>query len=279
MASEKTAVIEYLFSKYWDAKTKRLHKSIMSMTDVQEAIRHCNQTYGSSLSDRNPANFMKDMVRGQGASKNWPDALKELRFTAVQRPGAGDVFEFISYRPGQTEPFPDSYKPTESTPRFIVQSVSMPLAAKELGRSDEPWLIQTAVNLRIVETHFAVVSKQPVVQLTHLQMSVKLRETEIDALFLAICKTDNADYRAIVTCEAKQSRERILDHQIINQVRAAFGETQVDVVIPIALRAVREVGFYVVEFAPVRRSNAQSFDELSMAQEAVYELRPPVPGI
>jgi hypothetical protein len=279
MASEKTAVIDYLFFKYWDPKTKKLRKSVMSMTDVQEAIRHCNEKHGSNLSDRNPANFMKDMIRGQGASRNWPDALKELRFTAVQRPGAGDVFEFISYKPRQTEPFPDSYKPAESTPRFIVQSVSMPLAARELGRSDEPWLIQTAVNLRIVETHFAVVSKQPVAQLTHLQMSVKLRETEIDAIFLAICKTDEAEYRAVVTCEAKQSSERILDHQIINQVRAAFEETQVDVVIPIALRAVRGVGFYVVEFAAVSRSNAQSLEELIRAQEAVYELRPSVPGI
>ena len=278
MALEKT-VIEYLFFEYWDPKAKRMDKSVMSMRDVQEAIRRCNEKHGSNLSDRNPANFMKDMVRGQGASRNWPDSLKALRFTAVQRPGAGDVFEFIPYRPGQTEPFPDSYKPTEATPRFIVQSVSMPLAAKELGRSDEPWLIQTAVNLRIVETHFAVVSDQPIAQLTHLQMSVKVRETEIDAIFLATCKTDKAEYRSIVTCEAKQSRERALDHQIINQVRAAFEETQVDVVIPIALRAVRGVGFYVVEFAAVKRSNARSLDELSVAQEAIYELRPSVPGI
>ena len=251
----------------------------MSMTDVQEAIRHCNKKYGSNLSDRNPANFMKDIVRGQSASRNWPEALKKLRFTAVQRPGAGNVFEFVPYGPGQTEPFPDIFKPDETTPRFRVQSVSMPLAARELGRSDEPWLIQTAVNLRIVETHFSVISEQPIAQLTHLQMSVKLRETEIDALFLATCKTDEGEYRAIVTCEAKQSRERVLEHQIISQVKAAFEETQVDVVIPIALRAVRGVGFYVVEFEAVRRADAASLEGLSVSQEAIYELRPPVPGI
>lgn len=279
MPSKKTAVIEYLFFKYWDATGKRLRKSLMSFEDVQDAIRVCNRKFGSRLSDRNPANFMKDIVRGRSASANWPDALKKLRYTGVQRPGEGNVFEFVPYEADQTEPFPDQYKPSRETRRFQVQSVSMPLAAKELGRADEPWLIQTAVNLRIIETHFAVMSKLPVVQLTHLQMSVKLRHTEIDALFLAICKNDGVEFQAVITCEAKQARERILPHQIVNQVKAAFDETAVDLVAPIALRAVRNVGFYLVEFNTVKRASAADLTALEVENEAIYELRPPVPGV
>lgn len=279
LASEKTPVIEYLFDCYWDPKNHRLQKSVMTFDDVQAAIRHCNATMGLKLSDRNPANFMKDVVRGRNASKNWPARLTELRIGAVQSPGEGNVFEFVSFPEGEDEPFPDHYLPGEDTPRFKLQSVSLPLAAKMLGRSDEPWLIQTAVNLRLVETHFAVVSSIPVVEVTHLQMSVKLRRTEIDALFLAIYMDGKEQKRVIVTCEAKQWRERILEHQVLNQAKAAFKETDVDLVIPIALRAVRRVGFYVAEFESVTRAQAAELDGLALATEAVYELCPPVRGI
>lgn len=279
MPSEKTTVIEYLFFENWDQEYGRLEKTMMTFSDVQSAIRHCNEKYGTDLSDRNPANFMKDIVRGQNASSNWPEKLKELRYTAVQRPGDGNVFEFIPYSPDQTEPFPDLYKPKDQTPRFKIQSLSMPLAAKDLGRSDEPWLIQTAVNLRVIESHFAIVSDLPVVQLNHLQMSVKLRRTEIDALFLAICRDGGSEFPLIVTCEAKQARERILEHQVANQAQAAFEETNVDLVVPIGLRAIRGNGFYVVEFAAIKREEAEATEKLTVAKEAVYELLPPVPGI
>jgi hypothetical protein len=279
VASNKTQVIQYLFEKYWDPVKEKLTKSVMTFKDVQQAIRYCNRNYGTKLSDRNPANFMKDIVRGKGASRNWPDRLHKLRFTAVQTPGDGNAFEFRKYAPDQLEAFPDPFTLREETPSYVVQSVSMPLSAKGLGRSDEPWLIQTAVNLRVIETHFAVSSRVPVIQITHLQMSVKLRKTEIDAIFLAICKNGSKEYPAIITCEAKQARERILEHQIVNQVKAAFEETDVEVVIPLALQALRRKGFHVVEFEHVTRAESKSLSSLRVAARAAYELRPPVPGI
>lgn len=279
MASEKTAVIEYLFNLHWDPEKQRLRRSVMTLEDVQKAIRYCNRTMGLGLSDRNPANFMKDIVRGRNASKIWPASLTKLRIGAVQSPGEGNVFEFVPFPEGEDEPFPDHYIPKESTPTFRVQSVSLPLAAKGLGRSDEPWLIQTAVNLRLVETHFALVSSIPVVEITHLQMSVKLRQTEIDALFLARYGTLNERKLAIITCEAKQWRERILEHQVLNQAKAAFKATEVNLVIPIAMRAVRGRGLYLAEFEAVKRADAEELDGLALAKEAVYELCPPVPGI
>lgn len=280
MPSEKTPVIEYLFLKHWDEKKKRLTRTLMTFDDVLLAIRHCNEKFGSTLSEKNPANFLKDIVRGQGASAIWPEKLKELRYTAAQRPGDGNVFEFIPYPTGTDEPFPDIHKPSKSTPRFKIESLSLSLDAKQLGRADEPWLVQTAVNLRVVETHFAVSSRIKVVQISHLQMSVKLRQTEIDALFLAICESETGErFRTLITCEAKQHRERVLEDQIINQVKAAFEITDVDLVVPVGLRAVKGVGFYLVEFQPVSRALANQLDKLELASAAVYELLPPVPGV
>lgn len=279
MASLKTEVVERLFDKHWDESTQTLRQSLMSLEDVAQAIRECNKINGTSLSDRNPANFMKDLMRGANASNNWPASVAARRYTAYQRTGDGDVFEFVPYRDDQTEPFPDVFKTREDAPRYPVQSISLPLVTKMLGRSDETWLVQTAINLRVVETHFAVAASFPLIELSHLQMGIKLRQTEIDALFLGkIGEIDNPE-SVIVTCEAKHYKDPIIPTQIINQVQAAFTETKVSIVIPIGLRAIRNVGFYVTEFEAVRREDASSLDQLRLAADAIYELRPPVKGI
>jgi len=90
-----------------------------------------------NVGSRNPTDFMQDLLRGANASKNWPASVAARRFTGIQRTGDGECFEFIPYRPGQTEPFPDAFKVREDAPRFLVQSISLPLATKSLGRSDE----------------------------------------------------------------------------------------------------------------------------------------------
>lgn len=279
MASHKTEVVEHLFQKYWDEDSGRLTKSLMSLEDVAQAIRQCNKLLGRKLSDRNPANFMKDLMRGANASKNWPASVAARRYTAVQRTGSGDVFEFIPYRVGQTEPFPDAFKVREDAERYFIQSISLPLVTKSLGRADETWLVQTAINLRVVETHFSVAAAFPLLELAHLQMGIKLRQTEIDALFLGKAGSFKDNYPVLVTCEAKHYNDPIIPQQIINQVQAAFGETDVDTVVPIGLRAIKEVGFYLTEFAAVKREDADELDELTLASDAIYQLKPAVRGI
>ena len=99
------------------------------------------------------------------------------------------MFEFIPVMPGQTEPFPITAppRPQEMIPHQ-TGSVSMPLASRLLGRSDEPWLVQVSVRLHIIETYFALFSsrKAAIRQVDHLQNALKLRRTEIDALFLGV---------------------------------------------------------------------------------------------
>lgn len=279
MRSEKTIVIEYLFKKYWDESSEMLRKNLMSLDDVAEAIRVCNRDHGTGLSAKNPANFMKDFLRGSNASINWPASVSSRKFTGVQRTGDGECFEFIPFRSGQTEPFPEAFPVRLDAPRYPVQSISIPLVTKTLGRSDETWLIQTAINLRVIETHFAVAAAFPLLELAHLQMGIKLRSTEIDALFLGKTGENKKPLPVLVTCEAKQAKDRLIPSQIINQVRAAFAEADVEIVIPIGLRSVRGVGFYLTEFEAVNRSDAPALDELSLASDAIYELHPPVKGI
>lgn len=279
MASEKTAVIEYLFEKFWDEKTASLSKSTMSLVDVSDAIRACNKVDGLNRSDKNPANFLKDIVRSKNASKHWPEKIAALGYTGEQRTGQGDSFAFVKYKEGQVEAFPDLFRPTELTVRTPIQSLSLPRAAKELGRSDEAWLIQTVVNLRVVEQHLATQSRLDVVDISHLQMNVKLRATEIDAVYLASIQGPEGVLNALITCEAKKDSERILLGQITSQVSSAFGATSVDLVVPIAVRSVRGVGVHLIEFESVPRADVDSLEEVRFAQEAIYAFVPPVKGI
>ncbi|WP_228408730.1 hypothetical protein [Profundibacter amoris] len=279
MASQKTIVIGHLFDKFWDKNGNSLTKSLMSLDDVAQAIRECNKLHGTTLSDRNPANFMKDLLRGANASKNWPQSVAKQRFTGVQRTSDGECFEFIPYKPGQTEPFPDAFKVRANAPVYPIQSISMPLVTKSFGRSDETWLVQTAINLRVVETHFAIAPAFPMLEVAHLQMGIKLRSTEIDALFLGKVGDQKNPESVLITCEAKQAKDPLIQSQIINQVQAAFAEANVETVVPIGLRTVKGVGFYLTEFEAIKRADAPILDELALASDALYQLHPAVKGI
>ena len=257
--------------------------------DVVKAIIHCNAAFNLGLSTVNPANFMKDVVRGDNASENWPPRLDALRIGARQRPGDRRVFEFTDYAIGQTEPFPNTYTARPELVPLPIESVSLSLAKRRLGRQDESWLIQVAVELRLVQTHFATQSSQPIEEVSHLQTGVRLGKSEIDTLFLAQLKdSKGAITTALVTGEAKQEGQRILDHQIIEQVVAASRSVRragVDIaaVIPIAIKVLPKGRIYFVEFEPwaVGTTDLPEDDlpDLKVASEAIYELRPPVPGI
>ena len=113
-------------------------------------------------------------------------------------------------------------------------------------------------------------------------MSVKQRKTEIDALFLVIEQdAGGRTHEIILCCEAKGRRDDILEDQALRQARAVFkmeGVTQ-DTVIPIDAKAFAPSKIYIVEFAAVKREDAEETEALTVASKAVYELLPPVPGV
>lgn len=277
--SEKPPVIEWIFDQLLDPVTSELTRTLVTNDLVLKGIEWGNDVLGLELSKANPANFMKDVIRGKGANGMWPKRLHAERWTALQVTGDGKVFEFVRYEEDQTEPFPNRFGYHDGVVRHRIQSVSMPLASKDLGRDDETYLIQVAVKLAVVETHFALHSPLNIVELNHLQIGIKLRLCELDALFAAYyTDSEGETRRLVITAEAKKRGQRILEEQVIRQVRAAFAETDVGLVVPIVM-TVAEGGIYVAEFKAVRREDEPTFDALELETDALYELVPSVKGI
>jgi hypothetical protein len=277
--SQKPQVIERIYETLVDPNTGQLTRTVVTSTDVVDAILWCNANQGTKLSEKNPANFIKDVIRGLGASGMWPERLHGLRVGGRQVTGDGNVFEFVPYEEGQTEAFPQVFGYHEGVEEHEIQSVSMPLASKALGRDDETYLIQVAIKLGLVETHFALYSDLQVIELNHLQIGIKLRLTEVDSMYAATYLDSEGERRQlIVTVEAKKRRQRILPDQIVRQVKAAFNETPVGLVVPVALASAGG-GIYVAEFVPVRREQSDRLESLELAKEVLYKLKPPVKGI
>jgi hypothetical protein len=175
-----------------------------------------------------------------------------------------------------------------------LQSLTLPLASKALGRRDESWLVQVTVCLSVLEHHFATRSKLSVKEFVHLQTGVKLGNSEVDSLFRAIVEDREGNrLHVLVTCEAKQQGERILDHQVVDQIVAAHKsvkksvpeeELEVSFIVPVAIKAIPPDGdLYVVEFEPWSPADAEEEEavikDLKPASEGLYRLCPPVPGI
>lgn len=297
-SSKKTEVFGILY----EMAKARGEPLVVTSDDVRAALAQRNKSHPKEkkLGVGNPANFLKDFIRHSTCNTNWPEELKSERITARQRYGNKQVLEFVPYRSGDCEPFPDRYEPGRGIRVIAIESLSIPSTARALGRTDEPWLIQVVVNQRIAHTHFATVSKLPVSDFTHLQMSVKT-QPEIDALFVATIDRGGDLIHALVTCEAKQMGERMLEDQIREQVRQAFRiakrlppSAAIEAVVPIVVRVVKyDVrkcsvrGIYFLEFEMVMR---KEFEEhysgedlfampLRAKSKALYVMKPTIAGV
>lgn len=284
MASYKTEVIEYLFNERWSSDTGEPTDTVVTLAEVQAGIQAYNARHGTSWSDRNPANFFKDFIRRrESANRNWPRSVLDRGYTARQLTGSGQAFAFVLLEPGQTEAFPVERipPPTAATPRHVIQSVSLPLASRKLGRAEETWLTQVLVRLHVVETHLAVYSPRTFTQIDHLQMSMKLRRAEIDSVYLGLEETVLGDSRhTLIACEAKGRSDDILADQIMAQAKSmARLSVDFDYILPMAAKILGSKGIHLVEFEAVKRVDVPELERLSIASEALYQLSPPVPGI
>lgn len=282
----KTEIILRLFQKRWNAATGELSNPVVTIVEIRQEYEAYQARRGKEVENTNPPAFMKDFLRKRArANANWPPEVFAAGYTARQVTGDGRNFVFVPIVPGQTEPFPSTAPapPADITPHKI-SSVSMPLASRRLGRGDEPWLIQVSVRLHVVETYFALFSakRATVRQVDHLQNALKLRRTEIDALFLGIEESTPGTTREfMITCEAKRLGEDIISEQVLAQAKAVFTLDNVnqEFVVPIALKSISASMIHVVEYEAVRREDAEELDALTIVNQAVFELVPPVPGI
>ena len=66
----------------------------------------------------------------------------------------------------------------------------------------------------------------------------------------------------------------------LSPIAAAFAATDdVETVVPIGLRAIKGVGFYVTEFEAVAKEDAENLTSLTLASDAIFELLPRIKGI
>src|SRR5262249_5237398 len=156
--SSKAAVVEALFDARWVAASGSLSNPVVTLEDVGAAIQAFNEKAppGQRLSPRNLANFFRDFVRTRAsANRNWPPTVLRRGYPARQVTGDNRCFEFVPLAAGQALPFPLTAVAGPAVPRRQLESVSLPLALRRLGRTDETWLLQVVVRLRVLETHLS----------------------------------------------------------------------------------------------------------------------------
>lgn len=266
MSSKKTPVIENLFFERFDKKTETLPDEVVTLKQVSRAIRK----WGSSLSDRNPANFMKDIVRSPNRNQVFPESVVKEGWTARQDPGKGRCFRFVRLPPEQSTAFlttdPDTALMAHPHP---VQSLSLPPLSRTFGRPHETWLTHVVTNLGVVHTHFALNSPLELLGLELIQSNVAIGEAEVDAIYLGMLSSEES---FLVSCEMKGPREVLDEDQIergAGRVMATSGGTPV---VPMGVKALSGGLVWIVEFD-------MRFPPLTKVSEGVYRLHPPVPGV
>lgn len=293
--SEKPIVFSHLFNSVYDPDSGDVRDSTVTQQHIQEAIMLLQQEEGISLQVGNPANFLKDFLRSHSRNAWWPQEIAQAGFTARQSYGESRVFDFVPYTEGQTVPFPDEFLLPGTAPIHPIEAVSLPSAARALGRGDEAWLIQVCVNQRILQTHFALFSDIDVVDLFHLQNSLKGRP-EIDAVFLLVFNAGGEQKKALMTLEAKR-KDPILPYQIKGQValmakqsRKRVDLSDIEFIVPIATSVIRRGGETIIaifEMAPISVADGvAAYDQrtshdlpLVIAKSVGYALSPKVSGI
>ena len=301
--SAKTAVIAHLYEKWLQGA---FPDDVIRRSDITAAM----EEVGSTLSVGNIANFLKDLIRNNTIVENWPPNLVQSRISARQRYGGERVFQFFEHPPEWVSPFPDWHAPNEQTSIYTVQSLSIDSVARNLGRDEETWLTQIAVNLNLVQTQLSIYSpnalRTRIRDVRHLQMSIKT-QPEIDAAFIATYHNNdlpNSLETIFVTLEAKGRNERILLDQIREQVSKAFEITShlddppIHGVKPLAMQVIRwpfegrlENMIFIVEFEHMDRSRFMAeFDpahhplaihemHLEQVGSALYRLEPRIPPL
>ena len=301
MASDKTGVIEMLFNDLWIEESRKLRQTTVTMTEVGKAIERWNLTAPANhrLSTRNPANFLKDVKRTvEGANRAWPQSVFERGYNGRQSIGDEGSFEFIPIPPDQEVPFLEPFlTPDDVIPNhFEVETLSIGIAVKKLGREDESFLVQALVNVRAIESHFALTSDRKVEQVDFLQTNVKLGHGEVDALFLLsetreVSATGPAEYPSpglpnsvIATCEVKGRKEIAWPDQILRQVKAFLESEQGhphEIVVPLYVKALGGDVIRIVEMKEISRpqlADLQDSDFVIVA-ESLVTLKPSIPGL
>lgn len=281
--SEKNHVFEVLFEERYDEKSGVLSRPLVTLDDVAEAIRLLVSQGKIKLSSINPANFIKDYLRPESRNKNWPAKIRSAGFTAKQRTGDGQCFEFVTLAPGE-DPFPDDFRLSGDEETYTIETLSLPLTTREIVRKDEQSVAQIAVKLHIVE-HFMASSLKAVgwglLEVTHLQNNVKLRRTEIDALYKAVVKVNGKEQIGAIAVEVKIT-DAIISEQIEKQALAVLSDGAFEFCIPMILKRKNKGELIAIHLEMVREESKNLDGSLNLgaiAHSAKYKFSPSLPKI
>ena len=281
--SEKPAVFLKLFKARYDPAAKTLRDPLVSLREVKSALGTMAAAGETKLSDANAANFIKDYLRSSTRSANWPPEILAAGYTAKQRTGEGQCFEFVALAPGE-DPFPDDFLPTGDEPTFIAQTLSLPVTTRDIVRKDEQSVAQIAVKLHVLE-HFLASSPKAngwgVREITHLQNNVKLSSSEIDSLYQVVAHTDRGTEIGAVAVEVKIG-DPIIAEQIEKQALAILQDESFAFCIPAILKRFKKGELIAMHLDPVRREDVQTDGTLhlgAIAYSARYVFAPPLPKI
>lgn len=64
-------------------------------------------------------------MRSPSRNKLWPTTILKAGYTAKQRTGGGQCFEFVPLDPPGSLPFPDDFMPAGDEAEFVVQTLSL----------------------------------------------------------------------------------------------------------------------------------------------------------
>jgi hypothetical protein len=305
-SGEKPAVFEHLFqycydedgnqSDRFDAATGTIppDRRLVYSDEVLAAIKATKAV----LKHNQAASFSKDFLRYETRNVNWPESLVKAQWTIDQWTGRDDSadrprnFVWKPYEVGQTDPFPDDCPVPDTFDTHEIQSVTISVASKQIDRMDEARLMQIVVDLRIVETHFALYSPlsrngYKVVHMDHLQMGLKLHGSEIDGLYLAEFEdNDHIRHPVLITVEAKGLNELINLSQITAQIESASTLLVTsEKIVPIALKRA-EGGVFIFEFAPfdiipgeILKKDSIDRRMLIRTSSVLYKVRPKMAGL
>jgi len=280
--SYKGQVIEAIFNERWDAAAATLMNPLVKLDDVAAGLTAFNARNHTEWNVGNRANFFKDFVRNlDAANTNWPMSVWNRGYTGWQLTGKSRSFEFVPIPQGQATPFLKIEVPPAET-AHPVGTLGLPLESQRLGREDESWLMQAAVKLSLIETHFAVRSKRQMLEIVHLQMNIKQSGAEIDSMYRALETIGDDQRRAILVCEAKGRKDDILVSQLLAQAETAFRMPTLqryEEVTPVAIKVIGTSEVQIVDFAPVQKAQATVLRHLTVSSNARYRLLPPVQGI
>lgn len=224
MPSEKTQVIELIFSDQKRWQGNKLVNPDVTFDEVKEAIaklKLLDESKKISLSESNPANFFKDLMRKHGSlMNNWPDAVRAAGFYGEQAKGKRLCFRFIEYDESTHGQIPPPPYPALSLKIYHAQTLSVNPLNKVLARNDENWLMSISTSISIPQIHFTLhdTSGWQPASLNHVQFNMKLRGAEIDGVFLL---EDQGGKIGIVCVEAKGISDDIIESQILDQIKAA----------------------------------------------------------